>query len=52
MDMYRDHQSLKFDTHALPDLQQKKARLRNWMPLVYAAIFLGLWIYAMSLGGN
>lgn len=50
--MYREHHSLKFDEHALPDFQKKRTRLANWMPLIYAAIFLGAWVYAMSLGGN
>lgn len=50
--MYREHQSLKFDTHALSDLQNGDQRMGKYKPLIYAGIFFGAWIYAMSLFGG
>ena len=50
--MYRGHQSFKLDAHALLDGNREKQNIGKFKPLLYAIIFLGAWIYAMSLYGN
>ena len=50
--MYHDNRSLKFDTQAFPETRKGKKQNAFLLHLLYAGIFIGLWIYAMSLGGS
>ena len=50
--MYDDNRSLKFDTQAFPELRNGKRQQSPYIHLLYAGIFIALWIFAMSLGGS